>query len=316
MQAPSDNGASLTVPLAPWETIKRPLDSENAPDTVSNSPKRSCTPENTFSSGRFSVPASKEGTSAVDPAAGTTPPLNLGSEFTYNALPETDTAMSNFIHQPEPTRVSSSNQATRLPHSSQLTTQHDEVWNQVYSPLCESIGFADDRPGIVYSRSQKFETTESFMDNEYRIQGNLFPDMDDITLDQQLGPPEDSSGNVYPTGPNTEIPYYPGPMETEMGTTKRESKYEGHPEPMAILLDETAPRKSLDIFVPSTDVIDTIEHDNQLGAGASKPFKSCNFEGQAVSKPIDDEDRSLTNFDTCLGLVRLINRNHCQKIQY
>lgn len=49
MQSDSDNGSYLAIPMASWETNKR--SPEAAPDTVSSSPKRSCTPKNTFSSG-------------------------------------------------------------------------------------------------------------------------------------------------------------------------------------------------------------------------------------------------------------------------
>lgn len=319
MQAPPDNEAYLTVPLAPWETNKRPLDSQDAPDTVSSSPKRSCTPENTFLSKCFPVSASNGESPSVDPEVETTFPLvgvHLDSELGYAAYSAADAAISNFTHQPGPMHVSSSNQATHLRHSSQVTPQYDGTWNQVHNPVWDSFGYADDRPDIVYSPSQVFETTQDFMDNEYLVQDNLFPGMGDITLNQQSDPPENDSGDVYPTGPNTDITGYPGPMETEMATTEREGRFEGHHSPLTILLDDTGLSESLDAFVPSTDAIGTTEHDIQSGLEARKPSKSCNFEGQAVSKPTDDEDRSLAKLDTCLGLVRRINRNHSQPIQY
>lgn len=318
MQAPSDNEAYLTVPLPPWETIKRPLDSQDAPDTVSSSPKRSCTPENTFSSKYFPVSASNEDISSAGPAVGTTLPLlgpSLESELTYDAFPGTDAPILNFIHQPGHIQISSSNQATHWPHSFQLTTPHDGTWNQVHNPFWESFGYECDRPDIGYSPSQVFETTETFMDNEYLVQDHPFPYMGDIISNQQSDPPEDSSGHVFSLEPNTDVTRCSGPMETEMETTKREG-YEGHPSPMTSPLDDTAPQKTLEIFVPPTDVLRTVGHDAQLGVEVSKPFKSCNFEGQAVSKPADDEDRSLAKLDTCLGLVRRSNRYHYQPIQY
>lgn len=318
MKAPPDNEDYLAVPLAPWETIKRPLDSQDAPNTVSSSPKRSCTPENTFPSKCFPVSASNEDISSVGPAVGTTLPLlvpSFESELTYDAFPGTDAPILNFIQEPGPTHISSSNQATHRPHSFQLTTPHDGTWDQVYSPVWESFDYEDDRPDIIYSPSQIFETNETFMDNGCLVRGNPFPYMGDIMSNQQSDPPGDSSGDAFSSEPNTDVTRYPGPVETEMGTTKREG-YEGHPSPMTILLDNTTPQKSLDIFVPPTDVIRTVGHDTQLGVEASKQLKSCNFEGQAISKPADDEDRSLAKLDTCLGLVRGTNPNHCQPIQY
>lgn len=55
MQPYSGSEPYLAVPVATWETNKRPYDEQGAPEIVSNSSKRSCTPENTFSSKYLAV---------------------------------------------------------------------------------------------------------------------------------------------------------------------------------------------------------------------------------------------------------------------
>lgn len=124
MQSPSNNESYLAVPMASWETKKRPLESQDAPDTVSSTPKRSCTPENTFLSGLAPMADSHDGTFSVDRAAETTLPLlgvNAESEQPCHAIPRMDTAVPNFAHQPGLMHHSTPSQAVQSSYLSYST---------------------------------------------------------------------------------------------------------------------------------------------------------------------------------------------------
>lgn len=293
MQSHFDNGSYLAVPMAPWETNKRPLDSQDAPDTVSSSPKRSCTPENTFSSGFPAVTDSHDGTLSEDRAAETPLPLlgvNAENEPPCRAFPGADTTLPNFIHQPG-------------------------TWDQVHDTVWETLSKTDYLLEVAYSPSRLFETTKTFMDNEGLDQGTPFPHMDNITSNQGSDTPEKNAGDLTSTEPNMDIASYLGLMDTELEHTKTEHQCKMDCSPTASRLGNITTQEALNSFCDSPDATGIMEHDTQLSLEASTPPKSlCSLEGPVVFTPDNDEDPSLTNFNTCLGLVRRITRTHCPLI--
>lgn len=315
MQSPSDNGSYLAVPLASWETKKRPLESQDAPDTVSSTPKRRLTPENTFSSGCAPMTDSHDGIISVNQAAAATFPLlgvNAESEQPCHAIPRMHTAEPNFVHQPGPMHGPMSNQNMQSSYVSQFATHHNGTWDQLQDTIWETFSETDDLLDVAYSPSRLFETTETFMDNEILAQGTSFPQMDNTTSNQSSDAPGSNAGDLTFTEPNMEIASYLGHMDTESKHATTESQREPDWGATAFQLGNITGQKALDSPCYSPDASGVVELETQLDSPASTPSRSVSsLEDPDALTPNNDEDPSRPNFNTCLGLVRHITQNSC-----
>ncbi|KAK2605584.1 hypothetical protein N8I77_008412 [Diaporthe amygdali] len=296
MQTPSDSRSYLVVPPAPWGTKKRPFNSQDAPDNISSSPKRSCTPEDTFASKCPPASACHYDASSVNPAVKTGLPLSgVDSESTLpcRTLFGARTTSRSFNHHPGPVHSSASTQASQVSRLSQFEPQHDGTWGQMYDPVWESFVNADDGSDMRYNPNpaQYMETTETSMKNGDFVQDTTFPYLGDISLNQNH--PENIAGDLVFTEPK---------MDTNMESTETERQHEIHSSPMAFLLDDTTSLEFPDNFVSSTG---PIGYDIQQGIEVDKPCKPTpKFEGAVACNPTGGEHAPLgSKFNTCLGLV-------------